>query len=811
MRRREFIQAAGTTALGTSFLATSVKGFQEGNKNPGVTFLGTKTSGNMLFPRPGNEAEISITPVGLTWLPCPDADRYRVEIYRSGKRLIYAKTINKDPVFLPDQVLSPGKYQWDVFALDKRGNPIANRGEKSFVISKGSPELPWIEPEVLLGKVSKDHPRILYPRKALNQIRKTLNTTRIRSWKNCLAAAERALNTAAPKFPEYHLIEEPARSRLAYVDYFRYFRGFVNGALMDLSLAYLMTEEQKYATAAKRILLEISTWPTNDDDVTSVSARWGDEAGLSFAKCAHKAYDWLYTALDKEEKKLVLKMCQERAWQVYRRLKERKNYLTYPGESHDGRLIAYLSDMAIVLAHECEGPETWLEYSLKALTTFYPHWGGIDGGWAEGTAYGLWYNTYYIPAFEGLKYHCNFDLWKRPFFNNLRYFFFYCTAIRGEIRPFGDSAETGGPGVKGGSGYPELMWIHAHRYNDPYIGWWVNQIKDWLGNSGETALLFEDLPPIQKPVDLPNSRIFKGVGWAGLHSDIADPDNDTCMIFKSSPYGSVSHSHADQNSFAIMKGGNALAIPSGYYGPAYGQPHHAEWTRSTKANNCILVDGEGQVIREARANGNIIKFEEKPGFTYLAGDATPAYMGKLNQFVRHILFLRPAVFLLLDELEAPQPARFQWMFHAFEEMQMINTQIISHRNGTRLEVYLNSKEALQLSQSNQFDTPYNQGIPQEFQRDVAPQWHVTVETKEPQQKIRIAAVMIVSGPTETIRTELLAREGWFGVRATAGNTTAEGWIQTETGISGPAGFSQEISDGKACLFGKDRDGYIFFI
>jgi hypothetical protein len=80
---------------------------------------------------------------------------------------------------------------------------------------------------------------------------------------------------------------------------------------MNLSLAFLMTEEAKYADAAKRILLEIAKWPTDDADVTSVSAKWGDEPGLSYAKCAHFAYDWLYHALDEDEKKLVFKMCED--------------------------------------------------------------------------------------------------------------------------------------------------------------------------------------------------------------------------------------------------------------------------------------------------------------------------------------------------------------------------------------------------------------------------------------------------------------------------------------------------------------------
>jgi len=109
----------------------------------------------------------------------------------------------------------------------------------------------------------------------------------------------------------YHYLQDPGVLRLKYQKYFRYFRGFVECALMDLALAYLMTKEAKYANAAKKILLEIASWPTDDNDVTSVSARWGDEVGLSFSKCAHFAYDCLYDALDDNERTLVFNMCTE--------------------------------------------------------------------------------------------------------------------------------------------------------------------------------------------------------------------------------------------------------------------------------------------------------------------------------------------------------------------------------------------------------------------------------------------------------------------------------------------------------------------
>ncbi len=775
-----------------------------------MRFLTERDRDQMLFPRPADGSAVDISPPGLAWLPAKGAGGYRVEIRDANGALVYQKDVGTEPIHLPDRVLGPGEYRWDVVAKDQYRRDKARRGEMSFTVAPGAPELPWVDPEVLLARVPEGHPRLIYPRRELEGIRNTLNTTRSRSWRACLRAADGALDMPAPVYPTYHEAVDPKVCRLAYKDYFGDFRRYINSALMDLSLAYVMTDELRYAEAAKRILMEITEWPTDDDDVTSVSAKWGDEPGLSFSRCAHRAYDWLHGALTDDERSRVLKMCEERAWQTYRRL-ERRNYLACPGESHNGRLIAYLSEMAIVMAGESDGAKTWLDYSLKGLTTFYPHWGGHEGGWAEGVGYGLAYNQIYLPAFEALRIACDFDLWKRPFFRKVRYFFFYCTALRGEIKPFGDGAERGGVIGRGGGGFPTLLAHHARLFNDPYVGWWADQVEGWSGGGGELSLVFGDELPVKPPADLPGSRAFRGVGWAALHGDLARPDEDTFLLFKSSPYGSVSHSHADQNAFAVMKGGKALAIPSGYYGPSYGQPHHAEWTRSTKANNCVLVNGEGQVIREGKASGRITAFEERPRISYVVGDAAAAYMGKLPRFDRHILFLRPGLFLVLDDLEATAPSRFQWKLHAFEEMEIDDSRAVSRRDGAVLDVHLSSEVGLGLSQTDRFDTPFNHDIPEQFHKDMPNHWHVTAGTLESAQATRIGAIMAVSGPEDPLEISVLDHEGWFGARADGASGSAEGWVQLAAGAPGPEGYDEAVSAGKAKVCGKGDDGDIFAV
>ena len=805
MKRRKFIQSG--SALGTASFFTNFS-FLDPLLQPDVHFLTQRDSDNMLFHRPREGQSLSITPPGLAWYPAKGVHAYRVKIYDENNRTAYDQKIGAETVHLPHKILDPGQYHWDIHALDQNGKMLAKRGSMEFKISEGATEFPWIDPQEILDRIPVDHPRVQFVRSDLTNIRNGLKKENSKIWDYIKSQAEANLDTDPPIRPTYHLLEDPRQRRLEYGKYFHYFRGKIDRALYYLSLAFLFSEEEHYARAAKRILMEVADWPTHDEDVSSVSAKWGDEAGLSMSRIAHKAYDWLYDSFSTGERLKVLKMCEERAWQTHRRL-VRKQYLTYPGESHDTRMIAYLSGMAVAMKGESEGAKTWLEFSLKALTTTYPHWAGYQGGWAQGVAYGVWYNHFYIPAFDALEKSAGYSLWKRPFFTKFRQFYLYCTSPLAKMGPFGDAAERGGPGSIPAS-YANLMHYHAQRFDDPYTAWWVAQVGNGQEVNGADNLIFSKKINPKPPNDIPQSKVFEGVGWAGLHSALAEPAEDTFMLFKSSPYGSVSHSHGDQNSFAIMKGGVSLTIPSGYYGPSYGMPHHAEWTRSTKANNCILVNGEGQSLRDAQASGSIEKFVDETGYTYLIGNATPAYRGKLTLFKRHVLFLRPGIFLMLDELEAPETATFQWMMHSFDKMQIADNHITIQHEQARLRIWLYATHPLQLSQTDQFDTPFNAGIPEAYRQERKNQWHLTASTTLKTKSLRIASIMAVDTLDEAIICDLKEKTGWCGIKSTAATQKLEGWVQLDPATIPPSALKVPASKPPK-IFGLDRElNWIFF-
>ncbi len=737
-----------------------------------------------LFPTPADGATPAINPPGFAWWRVAGADSYRLLIRNSTGSVIYDAAGLKDPVHLPARTLPPGEHTWDVEASDGAGGATARRGAWRFRMAAGLPELPWEEPGALLARVPAAHPRYVFLKDALPEVRRSLQSGRRAAWDALRSLAERALQTPLPRRPAYDTFEGKTRQRMGYTAYFREFRRYIDRAVSPLALAYLLSGEERYGLAAKRILLEVETWGV--EGTMSVLSPFGDEPGLSMARHGHRAYDWLYDLFSDDERRRVRELTMARARQVLRRLR-RADYLATPAESHNGRLIAYLSEYAVVMKGEAPDAAEWLDYSLRALTTFYPHWGDAEGGWAEGLSYALSYNTLYLPAIEALRAATGFDLYRRPFFRSVRRFFLYCASPKGESKPFGDGADGGGVGAAGAV----LMAHHGRYFQDPAGVWWARQAGGLAEGVSDplVAMLTEDTVQPVAPSKLPNAAVFRGIGWAGLHSALDRPEEDTFFLFKSSPYGSVSHSHADQNSFCILKGGRALAIASGYYGPAYGMPHHADWTRQTKANNSILVDGVGQAVRSPEARGRIVDFRHQRALTYVSGDAAAAYDGKLRVFLRHVLFLRPGLFVVLDELAASAAARFDWLLHALEKMEVDEKAgtVTSARGGASLTVRLDCAAGLAFHLTDQFDTPYNEGNPPEYHEQRPNQWHFRATTTHPAAETRIAAVMAVRSSGEKLDCEWKRHPGWSGAALRAAGGSGEVWAQLAPGAPPPPG------------------------
>jgi hypothetical protein len=404
-----------------------------------------------------------------------------------------------------------------------------------------------------------------------------------------------------------------------------------------------------------------------------------------------------------------------------------------PFSSHPGRMIGFVVEGSIALAHDVEEVSDWLDYTLKLLWSIYPAWGFADGGWHEGISYwGSYMNRMFRVVAELARY--DIPLKEKPFFRNTGYFGLYAGYPKRPTRAFGD-----GHYGSVGESHGQLMYNISTLYQNPYFRWHA-EVSGAGIPSGRAAFLFYD-PDLKMrlPADIPQSRVFNDVGLVAMHSRMDDPDNNVTMLFKSNPFGAISHNHASQNAFVIEAYGEALAISSGSR-QLHGSSHHREWMWHTKAHNSILVDNEGQVIRQRSSRGKIIHYEDTGEYVYTVGDATEAYGGRLNRFHRHVIFVRPDCFVIIDDLKTSGKAStFQWLLHSPTEIKVDrSTHLMVNQSGNvRLTSRFLTPGDLEYHQHSGF-TP--QVVDPE---EMTNQYHLTVSTKEPSASKKFVAIMHV--------------------------------------------------------------------
>jgi hypothetical protein len=194
-------------------------------------------------------------------------------------------------------------------------------------------------------------------------------------------------------------------------------------------------------------------------------------------------------------------------------------------------------------------------------------------------------------------------------------------------------------------------------------GWWDTNFDE---------LVFQtDFPIVQATPPESGLRHFKGIGWVGVQHAMDDPESHVHFVFKSSQFGSISHSHGDQNSFCMSAYGEDMAIQSGHY-VAFNSSMHRNWRRQTRSKNAILINGKGQYAEKDKskamgATGRILAAEQREDHVFIHGDATPAYQSlspEVTRAEREIYFVRNSYFVIIDKVDAETPVTIDWLLHA---------------------------------------------------------------------------------------------------------------------------------------------------
>jgi len=658
--------------------------------------------------------------------------------------------------------LAPGRWYWRVGCDPGDGaGPVFGQAW-DFTVPQDAVLLPFPDVKQVIAKLGRTHPRLLVTPETLPRLRE-LGRGELR---DRLDALKRECDgyLGQELLPEPQFLPDPGSAEWAptYTRIFRATRPFLHG-MAACAEAYLLSGEERYGLEAKRRLLHVMAW----DPKGSTSLSHNDEPGTELVRLGSRVYDFIYPLLAEEERERVRACLAVRTQQVYWALRV-KPFEVDPFESH--AMDYYMGDLTqacFAMAGEID-VEEWLEYCLTMLwSPAYPPYGGADGGWSEGPSYWGWSTPSFLRSFRLVEQATGLPIYQRDWARNTGYYKLYGNPPYARLAPFGD-----GQSVGGGGAY--ATWLLAQIFHDPYLQWAADQ-HGFRPSGLDAFLFFGQQVQAKPPADLPQARCFDDVGLVAMHSDLAHGERDVQVLLRSSPYGTISHSYADQNAFTLDAFGEPLAIASGYY-PYYSSPHHQQWTRQTKAANSITVNDEGQPWRDWEAKGRIPHFQTDAYCHYALGDARAAYQGRLTKFDRHILYLRPQeegadpTVVLFDDLESVHPSTFQWRLHALARMATDPSaqSVTITRNHAALDVRFLRPARLAFSQTDQF------AVPPEGEADRYPnQWHLTAETTERSTEGRFLTVLLPhrleeSRPAPAL--ELLEGEGYLGVEI-----RSQGW------------------------------------
>jgi hypothetical protein len=299
-----------------------------------------------------------------------------------------------------------------------------------------------------------------------------------------------------------------------------------------------------------------------------------------------------------------------------------------------------------------------------------------------------------------------------------------------------------------------FLYYLGVRFHDPAALWYAREVA---GNRDLDSLLppllrfdrilEEDsgqLPQPRLPSDLPEARVFRDVGIVTMHTNLANADKNLMLAFRASPFGSFNHMHSDQNSLHVVCQGKRLFSGSGYY-IAYGDDHFQNWYTHSRGHNTVMIDGTGQV-RGADGYGWVARYMHGREITYCAGDASNAYGDAgLKRFRRHVVFLRPNIVVLYDDLAADHAARWSWLLHSPDEIEVQADQqrLFASADTVRAQVDLFGSDELKMTVSDQFDPPAinwrnksSGGRTIEYPN----QWHVTAVPVEEASRARFLAI-----------------------------------------------------------------------
>jgi hypothetical protein len=449
----------------------------------------------------------------------------------------------------------------------------------------------------------------------------------------------------------------------------------VGEMIPEIALTYCLTGDKQYLDSARQWMLaslEYPTWgldPFQGKDLAAGHQLYGIAV----------AYDWLYNDLDDAARTTIRESLAKRAAFMYNAAATKDAYWADSYlQNHLWVNITGLAACGFALYGEVADADKWIALPLekyKTTFTLLP----ADGSSFEGVPY--WgYGVEYILKFIDLaRPLLGEDFYKDcAFLKETPQFRIHCSlprnlwTRRNNLMSYGDSPRFDwyGPDY--------LLRRIASEYRDPYAQGFAQAADDAKISAYVSAflnILWYDPAVASKDVTaLPTFKLFDDLGLVFMRSGWTGDEN--LCSFKCGPHvgkhalsmlsedpGS-GHVHPDEGAFQILAYGDWLIVDDGYA---------QKWT---EYQNTLVVNGVGQegegfdwfrgdVLCREKRGATLIDSGTCADMDIVIGDVTAAYKKEagLKKFIRTIHYLKPSIWVIIDEVEAAAPSTFDFYYH----------------------------------------------------------------------------------------------------------------------------------------------------
>ena len=422
------------------------------------------------------------------------------------------------------------------------------------------------------------------------------------------------------------------------------------GPAETLAMAYLLTEDARYAHEAARLITVARDWSTWVYEFhRGIVADLGTAAALRHLGIA---YDWAYQGMTQAEREacrdtlsLGLNLWREGIQgDVWWNRSFRSNWCAV---CCGGGALA-----AVALLGEYPHAAWVLSEAYPRIVSFLDE-GGIDGGWPEGTGYWGYGVSHAALLAEALKVLTDgeMDLFEHPYLRATWQFPLYMHCPPNGTINFADCGY-GAPnrlltlqlGIQ--TGNPHAVWYYRQRPG--------NGTLDLLWDTGDLSK--------SDPADLPQSIHFTGIDWAALRSGW---DGDATIFGLRGGNNGENHGMLECGNFIVNSMGERLIVDHGAttYTHEYFSGKRWDFYRANShGSNVVLVDDMDQKPGRDAA-GKITQFLTTPAFDYLQLDATAAYPDFVKLMQRRVVFIKPDLLVMLDTVKTDGERSFEWRCH----------------------------------------------------------------------------------------------------------------------------------------------------